>query len=175
MSVTDTTEDFWAFKYRQSRESPWWHDPKTHLRSYGKALCGAQVPDSRLTKKKRYVDCKACIAILKPIFPHCEICLFSQTCKICLSKRQVHANWCSLSKGNHNLPYLEFLVHPNRCSECLTNMTPHCDCVGLTKVNIHGLKVSLNSSPMVLRRNHKDGTLFWGCSNYPDCKKTKRI
>lgn len=177
-SVPDTTLDFWAWKDHKLgiyRENHAWRDPKTHFRSDGKALCEAQVPDSRLTKKKSHVDCKACITILKPLFLHCDKCLWAQTCKTCLAKKQVHVNRCALSKGNKNLPYLEFLMSPDPCQSCWDSIAPCCSCAGLVRVNKYGIKVKLNSTTMVLRRNSKDGSLFWGCPNYPYCKKTQPI
>ena len=44
------------------------------------------------------------------------------------------------------------------------------------KAEEKGSKICLVcAADMKVRKNKKDGSSFWGCSNYPDCKATRKI
>ena len=59
---------------------------------------------------------------------------------------------------NKNNGYLNFLSFGNKKEALLSQ--PHCPRC---------------SAALVVRTNHTDGHLFYGCSNYPKCRFTKSI
>ena len=45
-----------------------------------------------------------------------------------------------------------------------------------TKVEAKGGKICPTcGATMKVRKNSKNGSSFWGCTNYPDCKTTRKI
>jgi len=42
-----------------------------------------------------------------------------------------------------------------------------------TDPSLQNVKCPECKGPMVSRKNHKDGSRFWGCKDYPRCKGTR--
>lgn len=40
---------------------------------------------------------------------------------------------------------------------------------------IDGVKCPTCGGPMVSRSNNRDGSRFWGCRSYPDCRGTRNV
>ena len=76
-----------------------------------------------------------------------------------------------INAANNKMVWYAKRVH--RTKNFLKNMRERCRDAYRAAGNV--VKCPLCKNPMVLRENKKDGTEFYGCTDFPNCRGTRQI